>query len=315
MPRILTLIAFSLLSIRAAFPQEVSREPIRVGGNVQASKLVYQVDPVYPPRAREARVSGMVILQVTIDAKGEVSKVQVLRGHPLLDDAALEAVRQWRYSPTYLNGEAVPVIATVSVVFNADGSPNMSLVVDQQGLLRDPRSQLQGDAVLDRVRETRATVVVTVDPRAPLRVAEETLRALEKAGASRVEVQGSYAFRAGRLFYIADSQMMMKMVEVDRNSNRFVTIAGPEAPELALDRELLAALARGETRAANLPGRASVTYRLFVSEVGEILSVEPLSGPRSAAVEAELARTRVVTPGRLRGDPVPTAVTVEIPIE
>ena len=128
-------------------------------------------------------------------------------------------------------------------------------------------------------------------------------------------MQGSYAFRAGRLFYIADSQMMMKMVEVDRNSNRFVTIAGPEAPELALDKELLAALARGETRAANLPGRASVTYRLFVSEVGEILSVEPLSGPRSAAVEAELARTRVVTPGRLRGDPVPTAVTVEIPIE
>ena len=169
--------------------------------------------------------------------------------------------------------------------------------------------------MLDRVRETRATVVVTVDPRAPLRVAEETLRALDKAGASRVEVQGSYVFRAGRLFYLADSQMMMKTVEVDRNSNRVVTMAGPEAPELALDRERLAALARAETRAASLPGRASVTYRLFVSEVGEVLSVEPLSGLRSAAVEAELARTRVVTPGRLRGDPVPTAVTVEIPIE
>jgi hypothetical protein len=169
--------------------------------------------------------------------------------------------------------------------------------------------------VLDKVRETRATAFVTVDPRAPLRVAEETLRALEKAGASRVEVQGSHAFRAGRLFYIAASQTMMKTVEGNRDSERIVTMEGPEAPELALDKERLAALARAEMRAASLPGRASVTYRLFVSEVGEVLSVEPLSGPRGAAVEAELARTRVVTPGRLRGDPVPTAVTVEIPIE
>jgi len=99
-------------------PKPVKRDPIKVGGNVQESKLIRKVEPVYPELAKRARVMGKVILVVTVDEEGNVSDIRVSSGHPLLDEAALAAVRQWKYSPTLLNGEPVPVIATVTVIFN-----------------------------------------------------------------------------------------------------------------------------------------------------------------------------------------------------
>lgn len=99
-------------------PKPVKREALRVGGNVQESKLIRKVEPVYPELAKRARVSGVVILVVTVDEEGNVTDVRVTRGHPLLNDAATAAVKQWKYSPTTLNGEPVPVIATVTVIFN-----------------------------------------------------------------------------------------------------------------------------------------------------------------------------------------------------
>ncbi len=92
-------------------------EPIQVGGNLQASQLVKRVEPDYPELARQARVQGLVLLRVTIDEKGDVVKIEVVRGHPLLVDAAVKAVRQWKYRPTLINGNPVPVIATVTVPF------------------------------------------------------------------------------------------------------------------------------------------------------------------------------------------------------
>jgi protein TonB len=85
---------------------------------VQESLLIRRVEPKYPELARRARISGVVILKVTVDEEGDVSEVRVLRGLPLLQEAAVEAVRQWKYSPTYLNGEPVPVSAAVTVIFN-----------------------------------------------------------------------------------------------------------------------------------------------------------------------------------------------------
>jgi periplasmic protein TonB len=92
------------------------RQPIRVA-SLEQSKLVYKVNPVYPPLAARAHVQGNVILEAVVDEEGNVSTLKVLGGHPLLVDAALQAVRQWKYSPTVLNGEPVPIIATVTVVF------------------------------------------------------------------------------------------------------------------------------------------------------------------------------------------------------
>lgn len=90
---------------------------IRVGGNVQSSKLRKKVAPMYPPTAKQARIQGTVRMEVTIDKDGKVSNVQLIGGHPLLAEAAVEAVRQWEYETTLLNGSPVDVIAQVDVNF------------------------------------------------------------------------------------------------------------------------------------------------------------------------------------------------------
>ena len=76
------------------------------------------VPPVYPPLASKARISGSVILEATLTEDGTVDQIHVISGHPLLIQAAIDCVRQWRYEPTLLNGIPVPVILTAKVNFN-----------------------------------------------------------------------------------------------------------------------------------------------------------------------------------------------------
>lgn len=91
--------------------------PLRVGGDIREPKKIRDVKPVYPAIAQTAGVQGVVILEVVIDPNGDVSDARILRSVPLLDEAAIDAVRQWRFTQTYLNGVAVPVIMTVTVNF------------------------------------------------------------------------------------------------------------------------------------------------------------------------------------------------------
>jgi TonB family protein len=92
-------------------------EALRVGGSIEEPRKLRNVNPVYPPAAIQARVQGVVILECTISPTGKVAQVKPLRGIPLLTEAAIEAVKQWEYTPTMLNGVAVPVIMTVTVNF------------------------------------------------------------------------------------------------------------------------------------------------------------------------------------------------------
>jgi len=92
-------------------------EPQRVGGRIKEPARLAFVSPVYPPVAQAARIEGVVIIEATISRTGEVVDARVLRSTPMLDEAALEAVRRWRYTPTLLNGVPVPVIMTVTVRF------------------------------------------------------------------------------------------------------------------------------------------------------------------------------------------------------
>ena len=95
-------------------------EPVRVGGNVAPPRRTWNVQPEYPRMARLRRVQGMVILEVTVDRQGNVSNVEVLRPMDGLDEAAVEAVRRWRYEPTIVNGRPVSVILTETVRFELD---------------------------------------------------------------------------------------------------------------------------------------------------------------------------------------------------
>ena len=91
--------------------------PVRPGGSISRPQRIHYVAPEYPALARAARREGTVILEAVLDTDGSVREARVLRSVPLLDAAALEAVQQWRFTPTLLNGEPVPVVMTVTVVF------------------------------------------------------------------------------------------------------------------------------------------------------------------------------------------------------
>jgi TonB family protein len=91
--------------------------PMRVGGNIKAPVKTRNVAPLYPAAAQATGVQGVVIIELTIGPKGTVREARVLRSIPMLDQAALDAVRQWEYTPTLLNGIPVPVVMTVTVQF------------------------------------------------------------------------------------------------------------------------------------------------------------------------------------------------------
>jgi len=90
---------------------------IRVGGNVQAANLIRKVTPQYPPLAKQARVQGTVRFQAIIGKDGTIQNLQLITGHPLLVPAATDAVKQWLYKPTLLNGEPVEVVTQIDVNF------------------------------------------------------------------------------------------------------------------------------------------------------------------------------------------------------
>ena len=91
--------------------------PVRPGGLIREPRKIRHVNPTYPDVAQRARVEGVVIIEAIISPAGEVQEARVLRSQPLLDEAALSAVRQWRFTPTLLNGIPVPVAITVTVTF------------------------------------------------------------------------------------------------------------------------------------------------------------------------------------------------------
>jgi periplasmic protein TonB len=102
-------------------PPKPTQQRIRVGGNVQSAKMIRQVQPVYPQIAKTAHVSGTVLLHAIISKDGSVQELQYVSGPPLLMKAAMDAVREWRYQPTLLNGEPVEVETTISVIFSLGG--------------------------------------------------------------------------------------------------------------------------------------------------------------------------------------------------
>ncbi|MGA7853517.1 MAG: TonB family protein [Candidatus Acidiferrales bacterium] len=102
-------------------PPKASPSRIRVGVNVAAAKLIRQVTPIYPTIAKTAHISGTVILHAIIAKDGTIQELTYVSGPPLLMRNAMDAVRQWRYNPTLLNGEPVEVDTTISVVFTLGG--------------------------------------------------------------------------------------------------------------------------------------------------------------------------------------------------
>lgn len=124
--------AVLLVAIGAAFPPPPPPPPpvkqdeqakfnagrMRVGGEFLKSNLIQQVPPVYPPVAKEAGIEGVVVLEVEINPEGRVEDVRVVTGRPELTQAAVDAVKQWVYKPTLMNGVPIEVVTTITVNFS-----------------------------------------------------------------------------------------------------------------------------------------------------------------------------------------------------
>ena len=108
-------------STPVAVPKAVVPQKVRVSQGVAEGLLVHQVRPNYPPLARQARVQGSVVLQAVISKDGSIQNLRVVNGHPMLVQSALDAVKQWRYKPYFLNGEPVEVETSITVNFTLAG--------------------------------------------------------------------------------------------------------------------------------------------------------------------------------------------------
>ena len=108
-------------STNAPVPHVATPQRVRVSQGVTSGLLTRRVSPTYPPLARTARIQGKVLLQAQISKSGDIQNLQVISGHPMLIQSALDAVKQWKYRPYYLNGEPVEVDTTIEVNFTLAG--------------------------------------------------------------------------------------------------------------------------------------------------------------------------------------------------
>jgi protein TonB len=104
-----------------AVPKAATPQRVKVSGGVTQGMLVRKVNPNYPPLAKQARIQGTVVLQAIIGKDGAIENLHAVSGHPMLIQSAIDAVRQWRYKPYFLNGEPVEVDTTVTVNFTLAG--------------------------------------------------------------------------------------------------------------------------------------------------------------------------------------------------
>ena len=108
-------------STPVAVPKAATPVRVRVSQGVSQGLLIHQVKPAYPPLARQARIQGSVVLQAVIAKDGTIQGLHVVSGHPMLTTAAVDAVKQWRYKPYFLNGEPVEVETQITVNFTLAG--------------------------------------------------------------------------------------------------------------------------------------------------------------------------------------------------
>jgi protein TonB len=108
-------------STPVAVPKAATPQRVRVSQGVSQGLLIKKIQPSYPPLARQARIQGQVLLQAEISKDGSIQNLRLISGHPMLAPAAIEAVKQWRYKPYYLNGEPVEVETQITVIFSLSG--------------------------------------------------------------------------------------------------------------------------------------------------------------------------------------------------
>ncbi|MCY3775932.1 MAG: M56 family metallopeptidase, partial [Candidatus Aminicenantes bacterium] len=172
-------------------PAEEERTPVSVEGHVMARKLLHRDDPEYPPVAKVAGVEGVVVLRVLIDRGGAMQEAELVQGHPALRNAALEALKSWRWEPIRVDGEAVP--ASTIVAFNfvlkpGAREPWFGLWIDASGNLWDGERELDVELIVQRARDFGNEVVIRPGPDVPRTLLMDTVESLKQSGIEHVYV-------------------------------------------------------------------------------------------------------------------------------
>ena len=157
---------------------------MKLGGTVAAARIIKKLSPVYPPLARQTRIQGTVRLHVILSKDGSVQQLEVLSGHPLLVQSAMDAVRQWKYQPMLLNGEPVEVDTTIDVIYslNEDKGPDtpklMTLVPSIEPHLRaDILLMMKTAHMQEMSQEAGKAIFEKLRPQLFTNIKDETLRA------------------------------------------------------------------------------------------------------------------------------------------
>ncbi len=169
---------------------------MRIGGAVQPPRKIKDVPPVYPAIAQEARAQGVVMLEVSIDENGNVSDTRVLRSIPLLDQAAIDAVKQWQYTPTLLNDVAVPIVMTVTVNFSLRAQVQLRINMPD-GTLVLLRTSANGMGRTEHPAMARFGFVPSLDRDPSVNTVKVTIYELAEAG-SEPRLLGNVDVTEGR---------------------------------------------------------------------------------------------------------------------
>lgn len=266
-------------------------EPVRAVGQVQQPRIIKRVDPVYPKLAWQARVEALLVLEATIDEKGDVAQVHALHSHPLLEKAAVDAVKQWRFESTQFHGNPVKVITTITLPFKLEAR------MDANGKLVNPLGDRES---VDELKIAGFSIVPAPD--IPFDTLDRSLRSLWQRGFNFALCSPTYEF-SGRLYYKAS------LLAID---------SAVKPPLLDLDWEGLKELAKS-------PGSdlAATTITIFISEKGQISGIKyhfpPSPNLKSTRIIHDLGRlerilrnARIVAPAWLGNNPIPTAVELAI---
>lgn len=173
-----TFVAAPVVAAAPARAAQAADQPLRIGGNVKPPERVKYVAPVYPAVAAAAKVSGVVVIEAVIGPDGSVTEAKVLRSIALLDQAALTAVKQWKYTPTTLNGKPVPVIMTVTVSFTP---PNVAVGGGKAGDEGAPKTDSPID---DAPVNIKLTITVTDKGAGPAQTKVATVTMANKANSA-----------------------------------------------------------------------------------------------------------------------------------
>jgi len=277
--RVLMSIALAAALALGSVATAAAQAPVRVGGDIKEPRRIYDVKPVYPEIAQQGGIQGIVIIEAIIGVDGSVEEARILRPVPLLDQAALDAVTQWRYTPTLLNGQPVRVVMTVTVTFNLDGPQAAREVNPDPLVMQRPADDVGG--LLDYAKALQARGLLA-----------ETEKTLERALAM---VQAARA-RAGA-----------QAAPSTANANTPLRIGG-EIKEPTLLKRVDPVYPAG-----TVPTGVTIA-EIIVGADGRVTEARVLRSPGSAVDTAAIAALRqwVFQPTLLNGVPVPVIMTVTI---